>query len=397
VIIRKAEKFQVQTLNNISARGIELFSPDRYDVNSEHVNPHAILVRSANLLEMSPGSDLLVVGRAGAGTNNIPTEKLTTFGIPVFNTPGANANAVKELVLAGLLMSARNIPQSIEFVRSLDAASKNFSELVESGKKKFAGFELPGKTLGVIGLGMIGSLVADVALKLGMRVIGFDPGITIEAAWGLPAGVTKASSIEDLAKKSDFLTLHVPLNESTRNLVSKELLTKMRKDTVILNFSRGGVVDNGAISEALEAGRVRQYICDFPNPGLLGMRGVVSLPHLGASTKEAEENCALMVVSQIIDYLDNGNVVNSVNFPRVLMQRESEFRLAIINANVPNMLGQISTALAEQGLNIRNMINNSSKDIALTLVDVDSPISDITLETIKGIEGVRSLRYLPRT
>ena len=397
MIIRRAEKFQVQTLNNISARGIELFSPNLYDVNSEHENPHAILVRSANLLEMSPGSNLLVVGRAGAGTNNIPTEKLTSLGIPVFNTPGANANAVKELVLAGLLMSARNIPQSIEFVGSLDAASNNFSELVEGGKKKFAGFELPGKTLGVIGLGMIGSLVADVALKLGMRVIGFDPGITIEAAWSLPAGVSKASSIEDLAKKSDFLTLHVPLNESTRSLVNKELLSKMRKDSVVLNFSRGGVVDNGAISEAIEAGRLRQYICDFPNPSLLGMRGVISLPHLGASTKEAEENCALMIASQIIDYLDNGNVVNSVNFPRALMPRESDFRLAIINANVPNMLGQISTALAEQGLNIHNMINNSSKDIALTLVDVDSPISNTTLETIKGIEGVRSLRYLPRT
>jgi D-3-phosphoglycerate dehydrogenase len=396
VIIRRAEKFQVQTLNNISARGIELFSPNFYDVNSEHENPHAILVRSANLLEMSPGSNLLVVGRAGAGTNNIPTEKLTSLGIPVFNTPGANANAVKELVLAGLLMSARNIPQSIEFVGSLDATSNNFSELVEGGKKKFAGFELPGKTLGVIGLGMIGSLVADVALKLGMRVIGFDPGITIEAAWSLPAGVTKASSVEDLAKKSDFVTLHVPLNESTRNLVNQELLSKMRKDSVVLNFSRGGVVDNGAISEAIDAGRIRQYICDFPNPSLLGVRDVISLPHLGASTKEAEENCALMIASQIIDYLDNGNVVNSVNFPRVLMPRESDFRLAIINANVPNMLGQISTALAEQGLNIHNMINNSSKDIALTLVDVDSPISNTTLETIKGIEGVRSLRYLPR-
>jgi D-3-phosphoglycerate dehydrogenase len=396
VIIRRAEKFQVQTLNNISARGIELFSPNFYDVNSEHENPHAILVRSANLLEMSPGSNLLVVGRAGAGTNNIPTEKLTSLGIPVFNTPGANANAVKELVLAGLLMSARNIPQSIEFVGALDATSNNFSELVEGGKKKFAGFELPGKTLGVIGLGMIGSLVADVALKLGMRVIGFDPGITIEAAWSLPAGVTKASSVEDLAKKSDFVTLHVPLNESTRNLVNQELLSKMRKDSVVLNFSRGGVVDNGAISEAIDAGRIRQYICDFPNPSLLGVRDVISLPHLGASTKEAEENCALMIASQIIDYLDNGNVVNSVNFPRALMPRESDFRLAIINANVPNMLGQISTALAEQGLNIHNMINNSSKDIALTLVDVDSPISNTTLETIKGIEGVRSLRYLPR-
>ena len=396
MIIRRAERFQVQTLNNISARGIELFSPNFYDVNSEHENPHAILVRSANLLEMSPGSNLLVVGRAGAGTNNIPTEKLTSLGIPVFNTPGANANAVKELVLAGLLMSARNIPQSIEFVGSLDATSNNFSELVEGGKKKFAGFELPGKTLGVIGLGMIGSLVADVALKLGMRVIGFDPGITIEAAWSLPAGVTKASSVEDLAKKSDFVTLHVPLNESTRNLVNQELLSKMRKDSVVLNFSRGGVVDNGAISEAIDAGRIRQYICDFPNPSLLGVRDVISLPHLGASTKEAEENCALMIASQIIDYLDNGNVVNSVNFPRVLMPRESDFRLAIINANVPNMLGQISTALAEQALNIHNMINNSSKDIALTLVDVDSPISNTTLETIKGIEGVRSLRYLPR-
>jgi D-3-phosphoglycerate dehydrogenase len=396
VIIRRAERFQVQTLNNISARGIELFSPNFYDVNSEHENPHAILVRSANLLEMSPGSNLLVVGRAGAGTNNIPTEKLTSLGIPVFNTPGANANAVKELVLAGLLMSARNIPQSIEFVGALDATSNNFSELVEGGKKKFAGFELPGKTLGVIGLGMIGSLVADVALKLGMRVIGFDPGITIEAAWSLPAGVTKASSVEDLAKKSDFVTLHVPLNESTRNLVNQELLSKMRKDSVVLNFSRGGVVDNGAISEAIDAGRIRQYICDFPNPSLLGVRDVISLPHLGASTKEAEENCALMIASQIIDYLDNGNVVNSVNFPRALMPRESDFRLAIINANVPNMLGQISTALAEQGLNIHNMINNSSKDIALTLVDVDSPISNTTLETIKGIEGVRSLRYLPR-
>ena len=386
-------KFNVLTRNNISERGLSRFPENLYRYGSEIEDPDAIIVRSANLLDLKPDHSLLAVGRAGAGTNNINISDLGSQAIPVFNTPGANANAVKELVLSGLLLSTRNLVGAIDFVRQLDAG-EGLSKLVENGKKTYAGRELPGRTLGIIGLGKIGSLVADVALKLGMRVVGYDPGITVDAAWSLPSGVSKASSVESLVRDSDFVSVHVPLNEATQNLMNSERIGMMKKDAVLLNFSRGGVVDNHAVVEALTASKIKQYICDFPNDLLLGVDGVIALPHLGASTIEAEENCASMVVDQIRDYLENGNVVNSVNFPNVSMVRESPYRIAVINQNVPNMVSQISTVLGNAKLNIHNMINKSLDEIAVTLVDVDSPVSDDVLGILEAIEGVKRVRYL---
>jgi D-3-phosphoglycerate dehydrogenase len=385
--------FKVQTLNNIAKAGLNKFPAGSYVHGDKLDDPHAILVRSANLLDFEPRDSLLAVGRAGAGTNNININRMAAAGIPVFNTPGANANAVKELVLSGLLLSSRNLVGAMDFVRELQVDGQ-LAKNVESGKKKFAGRELPGRTLGIIGLGKIGSLVADVALRLGMRVVGYDPGITVDAAWGLPSGVVKAGSIEDLVRESDFVSLHVPLNDATKNLINKRCLALMSSDAVLLNFSRGAVVDNEALVDALRAKKLKQYICDFPNDSLIGVAGVIALPHLGASTVEAEENCALMVVDQIRGYLEDGNIVNSVNFPNVLMSRESPFRIAVINENVPHMVSQVSTVLGNAKLNIHNMINKSLNQIAVTLVDVDDSVGDDVLDTIKAIEGVTRVRYL---
>jgi D-3-phosphoglycerate dehydrogenase len=385
--------FKIQTLNNISNAGLSRLPKDGYVHGSGVEDPHAILVRSANLLELEPSESLLAVGRAGAGTNNIDIARLAGLGVPVFNTPGANANAVKELVLSGLLLSSRNLVGAIDFVRNLKVDGE-LAKNVEEGKKKYAGRELPGRTLGIIGLGKIGSLVADVALRLGMKVLGYDPSITVDAAWGLPSGVVKAGSITGLVRDSDFISLHVPLNDATRNLIDEECLALMRANTVLLNFSRGAVVDNVALVKALHANKIKQYICDFPNDSLIGVNGVIALPHLGASTVEAEENCATMVVDQIRDYLEDGNVVNSVNFPNVSMIRESLYRIVVINENVPHMVSQISTVLGDAKLNIKNMINKSMNEIAITLVDVDSPVSDDVLVTLEVIEGVKRVRYL---
>ena len=389
-----AKSFKIQTLNKISARGLAHL-PGHYTVGDAVDDPDAILVRSHNMHEMEIPPTVQAIGRAGAGTNNIPVKKMSERGVPVFNAPGANSNAVKELVIAGMLMGARNIGEAMAFVDGLTGTDEDLHKKTEAGKKHFVGRELPGRTLGVIGLGAIGSLVADAAIKLGMQVIGFDPGITVEAAWKLPASVRKAESIEELVKTADFITLHVPLMDATRNLINTQRVALMKGGVVLLNFAREGVVDNAAVLAGLKDGRLHAYVCDFPANALKGQKNVVCLPHLGASTEEAEENCAVMVAEQVSDYLEHGNILNAVNFPNVAMPRESAYRLGIANANVPNMVGQISTALAEAGLNIHNMVNKSKGDMAYTLVDVDSAVPPGLLERIGRIEGVLRLRYLP--
>ncbi|MDP1566660.1 MAG: phosphoglycerate dehydrogenase, partial [Polaromonas sp.] len=331
----------------------------------------------------------------GAGTNNIPVAAMIQRGVPVFNAPGANANAVKELVLTGMLLAARNIAPALRFVGALDPAMPDMDKAVEEGKKNFAGFEIAGHTLGIVGLGRVGCLVADAAIKLGMHVLGYDPDITVDAAWSLPAQVKKAASVAEVLKNSDFVTLHVPLVAATRDLVNTDNLKLMRAGAVLLNFSREGVVNDDAVLAALAAKQLRAYVCDFPSAALNQHPGVIALPHLGASTREAEDNCAVMVAEQLRDYLEHGNVVNAVNFPAVSLARESAWRVAIANANVPNMLGQISTAMAQAGLNIHTMVNKSRGDMAYTLVDVDSPVSEAVLAHLRAIEGVLAVRYLP--
>jgi D-3-phosphoglycerate dehydrogenase / 2-oxoglutarate reductase len=388
-------KYQVLVLNQISAQGLQRLPATRYDVGKTITAPDAILVRSHDMHAMDIAPSVKAIGRAGAGTNNIPVEPMSRRGVPVFNAPGANANAVKELVLAALLMAARNVVPALAYVGNLDPASPDLERHVEDGKKQFAGIELPQRTLGIVGLGAIGSMVADTAIKLGMRVVGFDPEITVDAAWRLPASVKRANSIEDLLRLSEFITLHVPLVPATRNLIDGARLAVVRPGAVLLNFSREGIVDDAAVVSALQAGRLKTYLGDFPNARLLGQRGVVALPHLGASTEEAEENCAVMVVDQVREYLENGAIANAVNFPSVEMPRESPFRVAIANANVPNMLGQISTAMARAGLNIHNMVNKSRGEMAYTLVDVDSPVEDPVVAALNAIDGVLSVRAIP--
>jgi D-3-phosphoglycerate dehydrogenase len=319
---------------------------------------------------------------------------MTKRGVPVFNAPGANANAVKELVVAAMLLGARNLVPALSYVQSL-TPSADFEKRVEDGKKQFAGFELPGRTLGVIGLGAIGGIVADTAIRLGMKVLGYDPDITVDNAWRLPASVRRAASVEEVLKGSDFVTLHVPLNAKTRHLVNAERLALSKRGLVVLNFARDAVVDEDAVLASLADKRVRAYICDFPSPKLQGHPAVVALPHLGASTEEAEENCALMVVDQLRAFLEEGAIANAVNFPSVEMARESPHRIAIANANVPNMVGQISTTMAQAGLNIHNMVNKSKGEMAYTLVDLDSEAAPEVLSRIARIPGVLSIRAVP--
>ncbi len=389
-----AKAYRIQTLNKISSRGLARL-PANYEVGDAVANPDAILVRSANMHELDIPASVMAIGRAGAGTNNIPVARMSERGVPVFNAPGANANAVKELVVAGLLMGARNLIPAINFTGSISGTDEEMHKAVEAGKKNFAGIELPGRTLGLIGLGAIGSLVADVAIRMGMNVIGFDPAITVDAAWRLPSSVKKAGTVEEVVRNADFISLHVPLIDATRHLINTQRVALMKPGAVLLNFAREGVVDNAAVVAALDEKRMRAYICDFPANALKGRPDVVTLPHLGASTEEAEENCAVMVSEQVSDFLENGNILNSVNFPNVHLDRESGFRVAIANANVPNMLGQISTAMAEAELNIHNMVNMSKGGMAYTLVDVDSAVADAVLDKIRAISGVLNVRYLP--
>lgn len=390
-----AEPFRILTLNQISSAGLKRFPAVRYTVGSEIGHPDAILVRSHDMHGMDIPASVRAIGRAGAGTNNIPVAIMSRRGVPVFNAPGANANAVKELVIAGLFLAARNLVPALRFVDGLKGDDKALHKLVEDGKKQFLGSELPRHTIGVVGLGKIGSLVADAAIKLGMNVLGYDPEITVDAAWSLPSQVKKAHSIEEVLKGSDFVTLHVPLLDVTRNMINAGRIKVMKHGAILLNFSRDGIVDNDAVLEGLHSKRLRYYVCDFPAQKMLGHPHVVALPHLGASTREAEENCAVMVVDQVHDFLESGNILNAVNFPDVVMSRESPFRIGIANANVPNMVGQISTALAKAGLNIHNMLNKSKGEMAYTLVDVESAVSVGLVAHLSEIEGVLSVRYLP--
>jgi D-3-phosphoglycerate dehydrogenase len=390
-----ADQFQVLILNNVSQNGLKRLPAERFACAKEVAKPDAVLLRSADMHSMDIPQSVLAIGRAGSGTNNIPVKAMSERGVPVFNAPGANANAVKELVLAGMLLAARNIGGAMKFVGALDPADAEMEKKVEGGKKTYAGYEIAGHTLGVIGLGKIGCLVADAALKLGMHVVGYDPEITVDAAWSLPSQVKKANSVAEVLKASNFVTLHVPLVDATRNMINAESIEQMKHGAVLLNFARNGVVDEAAVLAALDAKKLSSYVCDFPSAKVNAHPHVIALPHLGASTREAEENCAIMVADQVRDYLLDGNIVNSVNFPAVVMPRESAYRVAIANANVPNMLGQISTTMAEAKLNIHTMVNKSKKDVAYTLVDVDSKVPKKVIDTIAKIDGVLAVRYLP--
>ncbi|HLD13371.1 MAG TPA: phosphoglycerate dehydrogenase [Burkholderiales bacterium] len=386
---------QILTLNNISPLGLARLPKDHYHVGSDVKVPDAILVRSAKMHDMEIPVSLKAVGRAGAGVNNIPVPKMSARGIPVFNAPGANANAVKELVIAGLVLGCRHICEAWDFARNLNGTDEEISKAVEAGKKQFGGFELPGRTLGVIGLGAIGRNVANAAVTLGMKVIGYDPGLTVEGAWQLSSSVQKARSVEDLLKNVDFITFHVPLTDKTRHTINAERLKLMKDGAVILNFAREGIVDDQAVSDAIKAKKVYAYICDFPSNLLKNHPHVIALPHLGASTHEAEENCAIMVAEQVRDFLENGNIRNSVNFPEVVVSRGSDHRIVVANANVPNMLGQISEAFGEASVNIHDMVNMSRGDLAYTVVDLDSPVPESVVTRLRAIQGVLMARVLP--
>jgi D-3-phosphoglycerate dehydrogenase len=387
--------YKIRTLNNIAVAGLRRLPRERYEVASDITRPDAIILRSFDMHGMEIPDSVAAVGRAGAGVNNIPIQALSERGVPVFNAPGANANAVKELVAASLLVAARNICHAWDYVRKLALADNNdLGSAIEAGKKQFVGFELPGRTLGVIGLGAIGVEVANVALALGMKVVGFDPKITVRRAWQLSSDVQQVDTLDRLFKKSNAISVHVPLVDATRHLVNRDRLTLMPPGSVLINFARGGVVDNQAALAALDSGQLHAYVCDFPTPELIAHPKVVAMPHLGASTKEAEENCAIMVAENIKDYLENGNVKNSVNFPEAIMPRNGAYRITIANQNVPNMVGQISTCLARAGLNIEDLLNRSLGDLAYTIVDLDGPVPGETVEALRGIEGVLALRNL---
>ena len=389
-------RYRILTLNNISASGLARLPSERYEVGPDIERPDAILLRSADLHGTAIAPEVRAVGRAGAGVNNIPVSQLSARGIPVFNTPGANANAVKELVLAGLFLAARNIGPAWLFARALAGDDAAIDAAVEQGKKRFVGFELPGRTLGVVGLGAIGVEVANSALALGMKVLGYDPQLTVQRAWQLSSSVEQALSLEDVFARCEAVTVHVPLTEQTRGLVNTARLALMNKSGgTVLNFARADIVDDAAVLAALDAGRLHAYVCDFPRNGLKDHPRVITLPHLGASTGEAEENCAVMVAEQVRDFLENGNVRNSVNYPEAVLPRApNTTRLAVANRNVPNMVGQISTDLAAHGSNIADLLNKSRGEYAYTLIDVDGVVGEALLAEIRAIDGVLSARIV---
>ena len=387
--------FRIQTLNNISVRGLECLPRERYEIASEIGMPDAIMLRSADMHSMTIPDSVLAVARAGAGVNNVPVPALSKRGVPVFNAPGANANAVKELVIAAMFLAARNICQSWAFARSLSGDDKAIDEATEKGKKNFVGFELPGRTLGVVGLGAIGVEVANCAERLGMKVLGYDPQITVQRAWQLSSSVEQALSLDDLFSRCDMVTVHVPLMDITRGLVNEARLKLMRKDGVVLNFSRAPIVDDAAVIAALNSGRLHAYVCDFPKNALKDHPKIITLPHLGASTGEAEENCAIMVADTLRDFLENGNVRNCVNFPEAILPRtQGTSRIAVANSNVPNMVGQISTALAAAKLNIAELLNKSRGEYAYTLIDAEGAVDLGIVQKIRAIDGVLSARMI---
>jgi D-3-phosphoglycerate dehydrogenase / 2-oxoglutarate reductase len=386
--------YKVRTFNQIALKGLERFPRDTFEVGGDMVDPHAILLRSHQLDADQLTPNLRAVARAGAGVNNVPVEALTARGVVVFNTPGANANSVKELVLAALLLSARDVHGGLNYVASIrdvaDAAELN--RRVEADKKRFQGEELYGKTLGVVGLGAIGSLVADAGLRLGMKVLGYDPAISVEAAWRLPSDVQRMENLPTLFARSDYVTLHVPLFDETRNLINDESLKAFRPGTVLLNFARQEVVDEAALAKALQAGRIGRYFSDFPSLLLASSSGALATPHLGASTGEAEENCAVMAADQLIDFLVNGNIRNSVNFPTITLERTAGVRVAIANRNVPRMLGQVLSVLAKANINVIDMINKSRDDVAYNLIDVAGPFPPELIAEMNRIDSVMNVR-----
>ena len=389
--------FKIQTLNKIAMIGLEGFPREQYEIASEILNPDAILVRSADMHSMTLPASVQAIGRAGAGVNNIPVEQCSKRGIVVFNTPGANANGVKELVLAGLLLSSRRIVAGIEWVQTLKGKGKEVGPLVEKGKNDFVGPEIKGKKLGVIGLGAIGVMVANDALGLGMEVAGYDPYISVEAAWGLARTVRRAISLDMLLAQSDYITLHVPLADQTKGMLNRDKFGLMKKGVRIVNLARGGLVKNADLIEAMKAGTVACYVTDFPDDDLLTVPNVIPIPHLGASTPEAEDNCAVMAVEQVRDYLENGNVKNSVNFPACALPSMGRDRIVVANANVPNMVGQITTVLAADRINIADMMNKSAGDFAYNIVDIDGDVSQTQVEKLRKIEGVIMARLIAKT
>lgn len=386
--------YKILTYNNISTAGLGRFPRERYEVASEMKHPDAIMLRSYDLHGADIPPTLKAVGRAGAGVNNIPVAEYTRRGIPVFSAPGANANAVKELVIAGMLLAARKICPAWRYAQSLQGDDASIHAQVEKAKNQFAGFELAGKTLAVLGLGAIGVKVANAAIDLGMRVVGYDPQLTVESAWQLSSLAQRARSIDDLIELADIVTLHVPLNDHTRHVINAARLDHMKKGATLLNFSRDKVVDESAVLQALEDGQIGTYVCDFPSQKLLGHPAVIALPHLGASTAEAEDNCAIMVADQLRDFLENGNIRNAVNLPEVVVSRSEGVRLCIVNENIPNMVGQISSALAEANLNILDLVNKSRGDAAYTVIDVNATVPAEIVQRILSIHGVLSARMI---
>jgi len=386
--------FKIRTYNKISVTGTSRLPQGRYEIGDKLEQPDAILVRSADLHQVEVNPELKAVARAGAGTNNVPVAELSKRGVVVFNAPGANANAVKELVLAGMLMAVRNLREATEFVRGLDPADPELEHKVEDGKKRFVGSEVVGRTLGVIGLGAIGVRVANAAKGIGMKVIGFDPHMTVEGAWQLSSEVDKAGSLGEVLAVADFITLHVPLNAATRGTINAAALAQAKDGLVVLNFAREGVGDEDAVIAALDSGKLGHYVTDFPTPRTIAHPKVVSFPHLGASTAEAEENCAVMVADQLRDYLENGNITNAVNFPSVRLPRAGAQRLTVANRNVPNMIGQLSHVLGEAGANIAQMHNASRGELAYNILDLDQPIAADVIAKVQGIEGILAVRVL---
>ncbi len=386
--------FNIKTINNISDKGLSRLPTDLYAVSPESDNPDAIILRSQNLHEMDIPENLKVVGRAGAGTNNVPVAKLGEQGVVVFNAPGANANAVKELVIAGMLLACRNICQAWQYAENVKGSDEEQNAAVEAGKKKYVGYELPGRTLGVVGLGAIGVEIANVAVALGMRVVGFDPTITVKSAWKMSSFVEEMENIDQLFKEADFVTFHVPLIDATRDLLDAQRIATMKDGAVILNFARHGIVNDDAVLAALESGKLNAYVCDFPLQKLKGNDRVITLPHLGASTAEAEENCAMMIADQIKDFLENGNISNSVNFPPVKLPRGGKSRVALTHKNMPDMIAKISTAVGDAGYNIHHMRNESCNDLAYTLMDIESEISNDLIAQLSVIEGVLKARQV---
>lgn len=385
--------FNIQTLNKISKYGIDNFDTAKYNVADEVANPDAIMVRSAAMHDMAFGDNLLAIARAGAGVNNIPVDKCAEQGICVFNTPGANANAVKELVIAGLLISSRKVPEAMAWAQTLKGNGAEVGKMVEKGKSQFAGPEIMGKTLGVIGLGAIGVLVANAAVALGMKVVGFDPYLSVKAALGLNPAVKAVADVKDVYAASDYITIHVPYNADTKGTINNDTIALMKDGVRVLNFARGELVDSAAIISALESGKVSAYVVDFPSDEVLGVKNVIAIPHLGASTPESEDNCAMMAALELIDYIENGNIKNSVNYPDAEMNAAGT-KICVMHKNVPDVISQLTSVLGDAKINIDNMVSKSKKDYAYTMLDAAGDIGDDIVGKLTAVDSVIKIRVI---